>query len=58
MKNLGLVVPFYVTRVTASGETGAFYMNAWLAIFCFFLMWMNFLIWNIVALIAAFKVVL
>lgn len=58
MRNLlSLQLPFYATRPSGGdGMIGTFYFNALFMIICFFLFWVNFLVWGVVGLVVAFRV--
>ena len=56
-KNLGMSAPVYVTRKSADGFTMTYEMSLWMPIFAMLLIWLNVMIWGIVGLITAFKVV-
>jgi len=54
-KLLTLQLPFYETRAAPNGEAKRKF-NAGFMLLCFVLMWFNFLVWGIVGLITAFRV--
>lgn len=56
-KFLSLQLPFYCTRPDGNGYIGSFWMNAAFMLLCFIIAWINFLVWGIVGLIVAFRVV-
>ncbi len=51
-------LPYYVTRKTADGYTAYFSLPAWLLLTAAKLFWLNVIVWGVVGLIVAVRVVL
>lgn len=49
--------PIYVTRKSASGETGSYSMTLWMTLFAFLLVWANVMVWSVVGLVTAARVI-
>jgi hypothetical protein len=50
-------IPIYVTRPTADGTIGNVSLEAWLLVTFFLLAQINFVVWSLVSLLIAFRVV-
>lgn len=49
--------PIYVTRKTASGETMQYDMSLWMSLVAILLVWVNVMVWGVVGLIVAVRVI-
>lgn len=47
-------LPYYVTRKTADGYIGSFYMSAWLIILAQLLLVANVILWGLFGIVAVF----
>lgn len=45
--------PVYITRKSASGETGTYSMSLWMSLLAMMLVWLNVVAWSIVGLVFA-----
>jgi hypothetical protein len=52
----GASIPVFVTRATASGETGSLSISIWMAVLVLLLVWLNAVIWPVIGLIKAAEV--
>lgn len=50
-------MPIYVTREDADGFIGAFSMSIWMPLLAMLLVWANAIVWGVVGLIYAVRVV-
>ncbi len=48
-------VPVYVTRKSASGETGTFTLSIWMPLLALFLVWFNVVAWSVIGLVEAVR---
>lgn len=52
------MMPVYVTRKTADGDTGSLSLSIWMPLFAVLLLWLNVMVWGIVGLVVAVRVLL
>lgn len=57
MANLGTPVPVYTTRKSANGQTFTYSMSAWLPFLAMSLVTMNVIVWGVIGLYEAYKVI-
>lgn len=55
-ENMGISVPVYVTRKTADGTTGSYSLSLWMPILAILLVWFNVVVWSIIGLVEAVRV--
>lgn len=51
--DLNASMPVYVTRKTASGETGSLSLSIWMGLAALGLLWLNVVVWSVIALVYA-----
>lgn len=44
--NLGISVPIYVTRQSANGETGSYFISLWVSLLCILIAILNIVLWG------------
>jgi hypothetical protein len=54
--NLGLSLPYYVTRKTADGYTASYSASLWMTLLPQFIVWANVIVWGVIGLIKAFGI--
>ncbi len=57
IRELGTSVPVYTTRKSGDGYTMTYSMSAWMPFLAMFIVWLNVVVWGIIGLITAVKVV-
>jgi hypothetical protein len=55
-KNLGEMMPIYITRKNSEGDTGTLSASIWMVLLVVLLVWSNVVVWGVVGLIQGFKV--
>jgi uncharacterized protein (DUF983 family) len=48
---LNASIPVYVTRKTASGETGSLSLSIWMGLVAMLLVWLNVVVWSVIGLV-------
>jgi len=56
LRDFGIVIPIYVTRPTAAGETGDISLAVWIPFLVTLLAVLNAIGWGIIGLVYIFKV--
>lgn len=57
LQGLGTSIPVYTTRKTADGYTMTYSMSAWMPFLALFLVVLNMIVWGVIGLYEAYKVV-
>lgn len=57
LKGFGTPLPVYVTRPTASGVIASYELAAWMSFLVLMLLWINAVVWGLVGILTAVKVV-
>lgn len=53
LRGMGTPLPVYVTRKTAHGETAEYSLSFWMTLLAMLLVWLNVVVWGVIALIEA-----
>ena len=56
-ENMGISAPVYVTRKTADGTTGSYSLSLWMTILAMLLVWLNVVVWSVVGVVEAVRVI-